>query len=171
MQTDVRVCCVLCCFTAGHCSGTANITLPPSTLPSFVHLNLTCNVVSIQPGAVLEVFERAIMAFSRPTDPDHETGDQQVCTTTTVVMYSCWTVTLKPVSACTLLLGACVRWVMPHVFPTGAPQSCTCAPAVLQPVSTPASLFIVFMLPVLPLNTIIQYFRQAGQDHAVQVDH
>jgi hypothetical protein len=68
-------CCVL---TVGHCSGTANITLPPSTLPSFVHLNLTCNVVSIQPGAVLEVFERAIMAFSRPTDPDHETGDQQV---------------------------------------------------------------------------------------------
>lgn len=63
---------------AGHCSGTANITLPPSTLPSFVHLNLTCNVVSIQPGAVLEVFERAVMAFSRPTDPDHETGDQQV---------------------------------------------------------------------------------------------
>jgi hypothetical protein len=43
-----------------------------------VHLNLTCNVVSIQAGSVLDVFERAIMAFSRPTDPDHETGDQQV---------------------------------------------------------------------------------------------
>jgi hypothetical protein len=63
---------------AGHCSGTANITLPPSALPSFVHLNLTCNVVSIQQGQVLEVFERAIMAFSRPSDPEHENGDQQV---------------------------------------------------------------------------------------------
>jgi hypothetical protein len=64
---------------AGHCSGTANITLPPSALPSFVHLNLTCNVVSIKQGEVLEVFERAIMAFSRPSDPEHENGDQQVC--------------------------------------------------------------------------------------------
>lgn len=63
---------------AGHCSGNANITLPASTLPSFVHLNLTCNVVSVQAGSVLDVFERAVMAFSRPTDPDHETGDQQV---------------------------------------------------------------------------------------------
>lgn len=72
---------VAVCFPvplAGHCSGNANITLPPSTLPSFVHLNLTCNVIAIQGGQVLDVFERAIMAFSRPTDPDHETGDQQV---------------------------------------------------------------------------------------------
>lgn len=89
---------------AGHCSGTANITLPPSTLPSFVHLNLTCNVISIQQGAVLEVFERAIMAFSRPTDPDHETGDQQVCG---------W---VMPVSSTTA--------ARVHVGRQGVPQAC-----------------------------------------------
>jgi len=65
-------------FVAGHCATTANLTLPPSNLASFVHLNLTCNVVSIQQGSVLDVFERAVMAFSRPSDPEHETGDQQV---------------------------------------------------------------------------------------------
>jgi hypothetical protein len=66
---------------AGHCAGKANITralLPPSPLPSYVHLNLMCNVVSIQAGTVLEAFDRAISAFSRPTDPDNESGDQQV---------------------------------------------------------------------------------------------
>lgn len=63
----------------GHCAGTANITgLPPSPLPSFVHLNMSCNVVVIQKGDVLAVFERAISAFSRPTDPDYVEGDQQV---------------------------------------------------------------------------------------------
>eukprot|EP00879_Flechtneria_rotunda_P026397 GHRR01028144.1.p1 GENE.GHRR01028144.1~~GHRR01028144.1.p1 ORF type:complete len:283 (+),score=46.69 GHRR01028144.1:1122-1970(+) len=66
------------CLPAGHCAGTANASLPPSPLPSFVHLNMSCNVVAIQKGEVLAIFERAIAAFSRPMDPDHETGDQQV---------------------------------------------------------------------------------------------
>eukprot|EP00879_Flechtneria_rotunda_P013168 GHRR01013753.1.p1 GENE.GHRR01013753.1~~GHRR01013753.1.p1 ORF type:complete len:943 (+),score=342.78 GHRR01013753.1:553-3381(+) len=68
----------LSCSTDGHCAGTANASLPPSPLPSFVHLNMSCNVVAIQKGEVLAIFERAIAAFSRPMDPDHETGDQQV---------------------------------------------------------------------------------------------
>eukprot|EP00879_Flechtneria_rotunda_P012231 GHRR01012773.1.p1 GENE.GHRR01012773.1~~GHRR01012773.1.p1 ORF type:complete len:1051 (+),score=372.66 GHRR01012773.1:153-3305(+) len=67
-----------CSTDAGHCAGTANASLPPSPLPSFVHLNMSCNVVAIQKGEVLAIFERAIAAFSRPMDPDHETGDQQV---------------------------------------------------------------------------------------------
>jgi hypothetical protein len=52
--------------------------LPPSPLPSHVHLNFSVNVVGVKPGTVLSVFERAIAAFSRPSDPEMETGDQQV---------------------------------------------------------------------------------------------
>jgi hypothetical protein len=53
--------------------------VPPSPLPSYVHLNISCNVVVVKPGAVLATMERAIHIFSRPMDPDHEMGDQQVC--------------------------------------------------------------------------------------------
>lgn len=77
-ERRVLLSCRTACRVAGHCATTANLTLPPSNLASFVHLNLTCNVVSIQQGSVLDVFERAVMAFSRPSDPEHETGDQQV---------------------------------------------------------------------------------------------
>jgi hypothetical protein len=52
--------------------------MAPSPLPSHVHLNFSVNVVAVKPGTVLNVFERALAAFSRPTDPDMETGDQQV---------------------------------------------------------------------------------------------
>jgi hypothetical protein len=64
---------------AGHCAGTAELdSVAPSPLPSFVHLNMSCNVVVIQKGDVLSTFERAIAAFSRPMDPDYVEGDQQV---------------------------------------------------------------------------------------------
>jgi hypothetical protein len=65
--------------TTGHCAGTAELeSVAPSPLPSFVHLNMSCNVVVIQKGDVLSTFERAIAAFSRPMDPDYVEGDQQV---------------------------------------------------------------------------------------------
>jgi hypothetical protein len=63
----------------GHCAGTAELeSVTPSPLPSFVHLNMSCNVVVIQKGDVLTTFERAIAAFSRPMDPNYVEGDQQV---------------------------------------------------------------------------------------------
>lgn len=65
-------------YFVGHCAGAAEVSLPPSPLPSYVHLNISCNVVAIQKGEVLSTFERAITAFSRPVDPDYEDGDQQV---------------------------------------------------------------------------------------------
>ena len=52
--------------------------VPPSPLPAHVHLNFSCNVVVVKPGKVLNAFERAIAAFSRPTDPDAVSNDQQV---------------------------------------------------------------------------------------------
>lgn len=70
--------CTVVTGSAGHCAGTAEVSLPPSPLPSFVHLNVSCNVAVISKGEVLATFERAINAFSRPTDPDVEEGDQQV---------------------------------------------------------------------------------------------
>lgn len=66
----------------GHCAGRMEGSVSPSSLPSHVHLNFTTNVVVIQPGSVLEMFERAVAAFSRPEDPDHETGPQQVMVAT-----------------------------------------------------------------------------------------
>lgn len=69
----------LSCSLDGHCAGTAELeSVAPSPLPSFVHLNMSCNVVVIQKGDVLSTFERAIAAFSRPMDPDYVEGDQQV---------------------------------------------------------------------------------------------
>ncbi|KAF6255218.1 hypothetical protein COO60DRAFT_237950 [Scenedesmus sp. NREL 46B-D3] len=69
----------LSCSLDGHCAGTAELeSVVPSPLPSYVHLNMSCNVVVIQKGDVLSTFERAIAAFSRPMDPDYVEGDQQV---------------------------------------------------------------------------------------------
>lgn len=48
-------------------------------LPSHVRLNFSCNVVVVQKTEVLDTYERAVSAFSRPVDPDFETGTQQVC--------------------------------------------------------------------------------------------
>ncbi|KAG2501680.1 hypothetical protein HYH03_000182 [Edaphochlamys debaryana] len=47
-------------------------------MPSYVHLNFTCNVVLIKRRNVMDAFERAIAAFSRPVDPALATGMQQV---------------------------------------------------------------------------------------------
>jgi hypothetical protein len=52
--------------------------MSPSPLPAHVRLNFSCNVVVVQKGEVLETYERAVNAFSRPVDPDFETGTQQV---------------------------------------------------------------------------------------------
>lgn len=63
----------------GHCTGQASGTvaaMPP--LPSHVRLNFSCNVVVVQRHEVLEAYERAVTAFSRPVDPDFPSGNQQV---------------------------------------------------------------------------------------------
>jgi hypothetical protein len=43
-----------------------------------VRLNFSANVVVVARAEVLETYERAVAAFSRPVDPDHEAGTQQV---------------------------------------------------------------------------------------------
>ena len=50
----------------------------PTPLHSYVHLNFTCQVVVVQAKSVIHTFEKAIHAFSRPVDPEIETGTQQV---------------------------------------------------------------------------------------------
>lgn len=62
----------------GHCAGRVEGSVSPSPLPAHVRLNFSCNVVVVQKAEVLETYERAVSAFSRPTDPDFETGTQQV---------------------------------------------------------------------------------------------
>jgi hypothetical protein len=53
----------------------------PSPLSSYVHLNFSCEVVVVQRKAVLDSFERAIFAFSRPEDPlDPKSPFQVGCT-------------------------------------------------------------------------------------------
>ena len=47
-------------------------------MPSYVHLNFSCNVIVTRRDKVLRTFERAIHAFSRPVDPEIQTGVQQV---------------------------------------------------------------------------------------------
>jgi hypothetical protein len=50
----------------------------PDPVPSHVRLNFSCNVVVVSKAEVLETYERAINAFSRPVDPEFESGVQQV---------------------------------------------------------------------------------------------
>ncbi|KIY95904.1 hypothetical protein MNEG_12058 [Monoraphidium neglectum] len=68
----------LTCLDDGHCAGRVEGSMSPSPLPAHVRLNFSCNVVVVQKGEVLETYERAVNAFSRPVDPDFETGTQQV---------------------------------------------------------------------------------------------
>jgi len=70
----------LTCAEDGHCTGliTPGQTAPPEPVPSYVHLNFSCNVVQVRKQSVVAAFERAIHTFSRPVDPDIETGAQQV---------------------------------------------------------------------------------------------
>jgi hypothetical protein len=63
----------------GHCGGKVDASAAaPDPLPSHVRLNFSCNVVAVSKAEVLETYERAINAFSRPVDPDFESGVQQV---------------------------------------------------------------------------------------------
>ncbi len=62
----------------GQCAGLVHGRFHPTPMPSHVHLNFTCNVVLVRRRAVVDTFERAIAAFSRPVDPAIETGMQQV---------------------------------------------------------------------------------------------
>lgn len=68
----------LSCQEDGQCAGLVHGQFHPTPMPSHVHLNFTCNVVLVRRRAVVDTFERAIAAFSRPVDPAIETGMQQV---------------------------------------------------------------------------------------------
>ncbi len=65
--------------TTGHCAGRGVVgLLPPSPLPSYVHINVSVEIAVLQRGEVLDALERGIAAFSRPVDPAYPEGDQQV---------------------------------------------------------------------------------------------
>lgn len=66
------------CQEDGQCAGLVHGRYAPSPMPSYVHYNFTCNVVLIRKRLVVDTFERATAAFSRPVDPAIETGAQQV---------------------------------------------------------------------------------------------
>ncbi|KAI8467147.1 MAG: hypothetical protein J3K34DRAFT_431559 [Monoraphidium minutum] len=68
----------LTCVDDGHCAGQVEGSMAPSPLAAHVRLNFSCNVVAVQRAEVLETYERAVTAFSRPVDPDFESGTQQV---------------------------------------------------------------------------------------------
>jgi len=71
----------LSCAEDGHCLGrldAASAARAPSPLPSAVRLNASVTVASVARGEVLAAFERAIAAFSRPSDPAEPAGAQQV---------------------------------------------------------------------------------------------
>ncbi len=63
---------------AGHCAGLVHGRASPQPVPSYVHLNFSCNVVVTRSTALAGVFERALHVFSRPVDPAIEMGAQQV---------------------------------------------------------------------------------------------
>jgi hypothetical protein len=65
---------------AGHCAGLALGTVAQQLepVPSYVHLNFSCNVVVVKRKAVMTAFEHALHVFSRPVDPEVEMGAQQV---------------------------------------------------------------------------------------------
>jgi hypothetical protein len=64
-------------WRAGHCTGQVEGVVSPAPLPAHVRLNFSCNVVVVSRNEVLETYERAINVFSRPVDPEFETGTQQ----------------------------------------------------------------------------------------------
>ncbi|KAG2435642.1 hypothetical protein HXX76_006844 [Chlamydomonas incerta] len=68
----------LTCQEDGQCAGLVHGRFHPTPMPSHVHLNFTCNVVLVKRRNVVDAFERAIAAFSRPVDPSVATGLQQV---------------------------------------------------------------------------------------------
>ncbi|EFJ49585.1 hypothetical protein VOLCADRAFT_89945 [Volvox carteri f. nagariensis] len=68
----------LTCEEDGQCAGLVHGRFHPTPMPSYVHLNFTCNVVLIKRTDVVDTFERAISVFSRPVDPAVTTGMQQV---------------------------------------------------------------------------------------------
>jgi hypothetical protein len=70
----------LSCAEDGHCLGRldASAVRSPSPLPSVVRLNASVTVATVAKGEVLAAFDRAIAAFSRPTDPAEPMGAQQV---------------------------------------------------------------------------------------------
>ena len=65
---------------SGYCAGLVHGQhAAPKPMQSFVHLDFTCNVLAVNKRSVMATFERAIHVFSRPIDPDAETGAHQVC--------------------------------------------------------------------------------------------
>lgn len=68
----------LSCVEDGHCTGLVHGQFKAKPVHSSVHLNLTCQVVLVKKRSVMAAFERAIHVFSRPVDPEIESGAQQV---------------------------------------------------------------------------------------------
>ncbi|GIL57470.1 hypothetical protein Vafri_12700 [Volvox africanus] len=68
----------LTCQEDGQCAGLVHGRFHPTPMRSYMHLTFTCNVVLIKRREVVDTFERAIAAFSRPVDPAVATGAQQV---------------------------------------------------------------------------------------------
>ncbi|KXZ55672.1 hypothetical protein GPECTOR_2g1222 [Gonium pectorale] len=64
----------LTCQEDGQCAGLVHGRFHPTPMPSHVHLNFSCNVVRVARRSVVDAFERAIAAFSRPVDPAVATG-------------------------------------------------------------------------------------------------
>mmetsp|Transcript_38308 Transcript_38308/g.85303 ORF Transcript_38308/g.85303 Transcript_38308/m.85303 type:complete len:1048 (+) Transcript_38308:131-3274(+) len=66
------------CAEDGYCRGLVHGQFQSTPVHSYVHMNLTCQVVVVQRKEVIHAFDRAIHVFSRPVDPELETGSQQV---------------------------------------------------------------------------------------------
>lgn len=67
-------------LNVGYCSGLVHGVhgVGPEPVHSSVHLNFSCQVVQITRRSVMATFERAIHVFSRPVDPEIESGAHQV---------------------------------------------------------------------------------------------
>eukprot|EP00798_Chlamydomonas_sp_ICE-L_P024546 gene24546-10156_t len=68
----------LACSEDGYCTGMVHGRSSHTPVHSFVHLNFTCQVVIVTRLDVMSTFEHAIHTFSRPVDPQLETGAHQV---------------------------------------------------------------------------------------------
>ena len=70
----------LSCAEDGYCAGLLHGQLPPRIHPvhSTVKLNFTAQIIATKRRAVMAAFERAIHTFSRPMNPENETGHFQV---------------------------------------------------------------------------------------------
>mmetsp|Transcript_32185 Transcript_32185/g.96098 ORF Transcript_32185/g.96098 Transcript_32185/m.96098 type:complete len:1123 (-) Transcript_32185:516-3884(-) len=66
------------CSETGYCAGMVHGHYHQRPLPSYVHLNFSCQVVAIKRRSVVAAFERAIHVFSRPVTPASHQGEHQV---------------------------------------------------------------------------------------------